>query len=78
MYKNLETLLVTAASGKDFEEHFTLVTDFSGTDLNQSRLKAQLDILATHFQDADGSMSFRDIKSYFQDLTYCLHTYSFL
>ena len=69
MYKNLETLLVIAANGKDFDEHFTLVTDFYGTDLNQSRLKAQLDILAMHFQDADGSMSFRDVKSYFQGLT---------
>lgn len=26
MHKNLESLLVTAANGKNFEEHFTLVT----------------------------------------------------
>ena len=42
MYKNLETLLVTATNGKESEEHFKLVTHFYGTDLTQSRLKAQL------------------------------------
>ena len=59
-----------AANGKDFEEHFKIVTDFYGIDLTQSRLKAQLDILATHFQktDHDSIVSFRDIKSYFQGL----------
>lgn len=66
MYKNLETLLVAAANGEDFEEHFKLVTEFYGTDLTQ---KAQLDILATHFENANGSMSFRDIKLYIQGLT---------
>ena len=71
MYKNLEALLVTAANGKDYEDCFKLVTDFYGTDLSQSRLRAQLDILATHFRDNDdsSSVSFRDIKSYFQNLT---------
>ena len=70
MYKNLEALLVTAANGKDYEDCFKLVTDFYGTDLSQSRLRTQLDILATHFHDNDGSsVSFRDIKSYFQNLT---------
>ena len=69
MYKNLETLLVTAANGKDYGDCFKLVTDFYGTDLSHSRLRAQLEILATHFHNNDGSVSFRDIKSYFQDLT---------
>ena len=49
MYKSLETLLVTASNGKEFEEHLKLVTDFYGTDLTQSRLQVQLEILATHF-----------------------------
>ena len=57
MYKNLETLLVTTANGKDFEEHFKIVTGFYGTDLTQSRLKAQLDIPATHFQKTDHDSS---------------------
>ena len=70
MYKNLETLLVTAANKKDYKDCFKIVTDFYGTDLSQSRLKTQLKILATHFDNNDGSsVSFRDIKSYFQNLT---------
>ena len=66
MYKNLETLLVTASNGKEFEEHLKLVTDFYGTDLTQSRLKAQLEILAIHFQQAEhnSNVSFKDIKSF--------------
>ena len=36
MYKNLETLLVTAANGKDYEDCFKLVSHFMIlTDLNQ-------------------------------------------
>ena len=76
MYKNLETLLVTASNGKEFEEHLKLVRDFYGTDLTQLRLKAQLEILATHFQQAEhnSNVSFKDIKSFLQGLTISTHS----
>lgn len=69
MYKNLETLLLSAANGKEFEEHFKTTTEFYGTDFTPTILKAQLEILATHFQAAGGNVSFKDIKAYFQGLS---------
>ena len=71
MYKNLETLLVSAANGKDFEQTLKIVTDFYGSDFTPSLLKAQLEILATHFQSATApvNVAFIDIKAYFQGLS---------
>ena len=69
MYKNLENLLVSAANGKEFEEHFGIITEFYGTDFNPLRLKAQLEILAAHFQTSSCNVSFKDIKAYFQSLS---------
>ena len=66
MYKNLENLLVSAANGKEFEEHFKIITEFNSTPL---RLRARLEILITHFQTTTGNVSFKDIKTHFQGLS---------
>ena len=62
---------MAASNGKEFKDHLKSVTDFYGTDLTQSKLKAQLEILATHFQQPEhnSNVSFRDIKSFLQGLT---------
>ena len=75
MYKNLETLLVSAANGKEFEEHFRIITEFYGTDFNPLRLKAQLEILATHFQTSSCNVSFKDIKASKVSLFLLVHSY---
>ena len=69
MYNNLENLLVSAANGKEFEEHFKIITEFYGTDFTPLRLRAQLEILTTNFQTTTGSVSFKDIKTHFQGLS---------
>ena len=71
MYKNLETLLVSAANGKEFEEHFKIVTEFYGIDFNPSRLRAQLEILTTHFQTAGGHVSLKNIKASILPKCFC-------
>ena len=48
-YKNLETLLLKAATGEDYEEEFQFITEFYGSDINASALKAQLKIFTTSF-----------------------------
>ena len=53
---------------RDFEEHLKVVTDFYDTDVTHSRLKAQLEILAVHFQSTENA-SFKDIKEYLRSLS---------
>ena len=57
---------MTAANKKDYKDCFKIVTEFYGTDLSQSPAGNS----CYTFDNNDGSsVSFRDIKSYFQNLT---------
>ena len=67
MYRNLETVLISAANGRDFEEHLKVVTDFYDTDVTHSRLKAQLEILAVHFESTE-NVSWSHLAHCWQDV----------
>jgi len=50
MYHNLEGLLIKAGNQEDFTQDFQKVSEFYGTDLNASKLSAQLTTLASQAQ----------------------------
>ena len=69
MYRNLEELLVHAANQKDYSRQLDEVVSFYTDDVQPQLLRAQLQIFASHFASADGSVSLRDCLSFLRELS---------
>ena len=70
IYKNLQDLLLKAIRKEDYEDCFTAVTSFYGSDLNPSQLQLHLNILATNFPpESRKSVTIFDAKDYILSLS---------
>ena len=50
-YQNLQDLLLKAVKKEPFEEEFSFVTKFYGTDIDPSQLRVHLQVLAANFPE---------------------------
>ena len=73
MYKNLESLLVHAANGQDYDQYLGNVAAFYKDDFDQALLTAQLQNLGTWFADREakktGTVSLGECVTFLQGLS---------
>lgn len=64
--RNVQELLLKAASGEPFEEELRFVITFNGSDFDALLLPTQLEIFSQNFQ-TDGKVTVLEIVNYFQN-----------
>ena len=67
VYKGLEDLVLKAANKLDFSEKLAAVVDVYGTDLDESALQMQLQILSANILEKITTII--DVRSYLQQIT---------
>ena len=68
-YKRLETLLLSAADGKNYEEELNFVTKFYGSDFEKSTLDAQLQLLHSMREHCGSNQCLQNVISHLQSLS---------
>ena len=72
-YKNLQNLLLKAASGQEYAEEFDFVAEKYADDFNLPVLKTQLELFSVCYNEAaqgsNSSPSLPEIKNYFTGLS---------
>lgn len=69
MYRNLESLLVSAANGQVYDEYFELVATFYKDDFDRALLSAQLQSLGTRFAEKTKTVSLKECVTFLRDLS---------
>lgn len=69
MCVTLETLLLQAANGNDYQAEMKKALDFYGSDLDAYRLDGQLQILSQHYKNHSGAVTFEMVKGYLKELS---------
>ena len=64
----METVLLTAASGKEFDAEFEEVMKLYGCDFDLTNLKSQLEILKSHFSNSSEAVCLSSIKEFLVNL----------
>ena len=67
VYRSLEDLVLKAANKLDFSEELASVKDVYGTDLDESTLQVQLQILGANIPEK--MITIFDVRSYLQQIT---------
>ena len=73
-YKFLQELLVKAVKGEEYLSELKFLCDFYGEDICESRLRVQLETLASTFKDQEGT-SLADIIAFFRNSTSAQKTF---
>ena len=69
MYKNLESLLVSAANGQVCDQYFEIVTTFYTDDFDRALLSAQLQNLGTSFAEKMETVSLGECVAFLRGLS---------
>lgn len=68
VYRRIQDVLLNAARHSEYSADFNFVTSFYSTDFDCQRLKTQLELYATMFEDRD-SLTLQDIISHMRNLS---------
>ena len=69
MCATLESLILKAANGNDYQGVMKNALDFYGSDLDAHRLDGQLQILSQHYKSCSGAITFNIVKDYLRELS---------
>ncbi|XP_074641139.1 zinc finger MYM-type protein 1-like [Tubulanus polymorphus] len=74
-YKHLQDLIINACNGRDYEEQFSAVVSFYGSDFDSDLLQTQLKTLEVKFCDRDSDVTLQDIIDHFKAMLTAVRCY---